>query len=65
LRGKALLTSQLDQIAGIGAIKRNRLLNQFGSLDRLVEASDEALHEAGLNDETVRSLRKTLGSSPA
>jgi excinuclease ABC subunit C len=65
LRGKALLTSQLDQIAGIGAIKRNRLLNQFGSLDRLAEASDEALHEAGLNDETVRSLRKTLGSSPA
>jgi excinuclease ABC subunit C len=64
LRGKALLASQLDQIIGIGEIRRNRLLNQFGSLDRLGEASDEALREAGLNEETVRSLRKALGSSP-
>lgn len=62
LRGKALFASQLDQIVGIGEIRRSRLLNQFGSLDRLSEASDEALHEAGLNDETIRSLRKGLGS---
>ena len=64
LRGKALLASQLDQVIGIGEIKRNRLLNLFGSLERLVEASDEALHEAGLNDETVRSLRNAFGSQP-
>lgn len=64
LRGKALLASQLDQIVGIGEIKRTRLLNQFGSLDQLAEASDEALHEAGLNDETATNLRKALRSSP-
>jgi len=64
LRGKALLASQLDQIVGIGEIKRTRLLNQFGSLKQLAEASNEALQEAGLNDETVTNLRKSLGRSP-
>ncbi|MBH0195758.1 MAG: excinuclease ABC subunit C, partial [Nitrospira sp.] len=64
LRGKALLASQLDQIVGIGEIKRTRLLGQFGSLAQLAEASDEALQEAGLNVETVTNLRKALGSSP-
>jgi hypothetical protein len=35
-------------------------LNQFGSLDRLAAASDAALREAGLNEETVANLRKVL-----
>ena len=64
LRGKALLASQLDQIAGIGEITRHRLLNQFGSLDRLAGASNEVLQEAGLNDDVVMNLRKALGSQP-
>ncbi len=60
LRGKSLMASKLDQVIGIGDIRRNRLLNQFGSLDKLAAASDEALHEAGLNAETVSNLRKAL-----
>ena len=64
LRGEALVTSKLDQIIGIGEIRRNRLLNQFGSLDQLASASDEALHNAGLSEATVAKLRKALRSGP-
>jgi len=60
LRGKSLVASKLDQIIGIGEIRRNRLLNQFGSLDQLASATDEALRDAGLNAETVLNLRKAL-----
>lgn len=62
LRGKALVSSKLDQVIGIGEIRRNRLLNRFGSLDQLASASDEALQEAGLSAETILHLRKTLKS---
>jgi excinuclease ABC subunit C len=61
LRGKALLASQLDQIIGIGQITRTKLLKKFGSLERLTSASDEALHEAGLNPDTLSRLRNVLG----
>jgi excinuclease ABC subunit C len=60
LRGKALVASKLDQIIGIGEIRRNRLLERFGSLDGLASASDGELREAGLTEEIVSSLRKEL-----
>ena len=60
LRGKTLVTSQLDQIIGIGSITRTKLLKQFGSLANLAEASEEALREAGLSERVVRQLRRAL-----
>lgn len=60
LRGKSLVSSRLDQVIGIGEIRRNQLLEKFGSLDKLASASDEALREAGLNAETVLDLRRAL-----
>ena len=60
LRGKTLVTSQLDQIIGIGSITRTKLLKQFGSLANLAEASEEALREAGLSERVVRQLRREL-----
>ena len=60
LRGKALVASELDRIIGIGEIKRNRLLKQFGSLDKIAAASDSALIEAGLDARTVSEIRKAL-----
>jgi len=60
LRGKSLVSSQLDQIIGIGEIRRNQLLEQFGSLDKLASASDDALHEAGLTATTIVKLRRAL-----
>ncbi len=60
LRGKSLVSSKLDQVIGIGEIRRNQLLEKFGSLDKVVSASDEALQEAGLNAEIVLNLRRAL-----
>jgi excinuclease ABC subunit C len=60
LRGKALITSRLDQIIGIGEIKRAKLLKRFGSVEGLVGASDTALAEAGLDETAIAALRKTL-----
>ncbi|MBK9307698.1 MAG: excinuclease ABC subunit UvrC [Nitrospira sp.] len=60
LRGKALVNSKLDEVIGIGQIRRKQLLSRFGSLDKLEAASDEALQSAGLSPETVSNLRKAL-----
>lgn len=60
LRSKALLSSQLDQIIGIGELKRARLLKRFGSLEKLAAATDEELREAGLSAEMADRIRKRL-----
>jgi excinuclease ABC subunit C len=60
LRGKALMASKLDQIIGVGEIKRNRLLKQFGSLEKIAAASDAALQEVGLDARALTELRKAL-----
>lgn len=63
LRGKALLSSELDQIAGIGKIRRRRLLKQFGSLPQIAAATDEQLKTAGLDPATIAALRTALTSA--
>jgi excinuclease ABC subunit C len=60
LRGKTLVTSQLDQIIGIGSITRTKLLKRFGSLANVADASEEALRDAGLSERVVRQLRREL-----
>ena len=60
LRSKTLVTSQLDQIIGIGSITRTKLLKRFGSLANLAQASEEALREAGLSERVVQQLRREL-----
>ncbi len=42
-RKKRLFTSALDQIPGIGPVKRRRLLLHFGSVERIYTATDEEL----------------------
>ncbi len=60
LRGKALLSSELDQIAGIGKIRRKRLLKQFGGLQQIAAATDEQLKSVGLDQPTIAALRNAL-----
>jgi excinuclease ABC subunit C len=62
LRGKALVSSKLDQIVGIGEIRRNRLLKKFGSLDKIAAATDAQLREAGLDARTAAEIRITLAA---
>jgi excinuclease ABC subunit C len=61
LRGKALLASRLDRIAGVGKVRRRRLLRTFGSLEQIAQASDEALRDAaGVDAKTAAAIRKAL-----
>jgi len=65
LRGKALLSSQLDEVPGIGKIRRERLLKHFGSLEHIAAATDEQLSSVGIDLPTVAALRKSLTPSNA
>ncbi len=47
LRGKSQLSSILEEIPGIGQRRRRILINRFGSLKRLQEASIEELRRVG------------------
>jgi excinuclease ABC subunit C len=58
LRSKALTSSKLDQVIGIGEITRKRLLGTFGSVEAVTQATDEELREAGLGPKTVEALRQ-------
>jgi len=63
LRGKALMASPLDQIIGIGEIKRARLLKQHGSLGNIAAATDHELMAAGLDAKTIAEMRKALSKT--
>jgi excinuclease ABC subunit C len=62
LRSKALLSSHLDQIIGIGEIRRASLLRRFKTLEGLAAASDEDLRATGLSQQTIQDLRTQLGA---
>jgi excinuclease ABC subunit C len=63
LRGKALVSSKLDRIIGVGEIRRNTLLRKFGSLDKIAAATDAQLRAAGLDAKTAEEIRKALAST--
>jgi len=64
LRSRALLSSKLDGIPGVGPAKRRDLLRYFGSIDALAEASEEELQRVGgVGPQTAREIRKALAPS--
>jgi excinuclease ABC subunit C len=61
LRGKAALHSALDRISGIGAVLRKRLLERFGSVPGIREASAEQLAAVqGVTRELVARIQQEL-----
>ena len=60
LRGNDLLTSKLDRIIGMGEIRSTALLKTFGSVDHIVQATNEELRAAGLDAATIAQLRAAL-----
>ncbi len=57
-RQKRTMTSALDEIPGIGAIKRRRLLRHFGSVERIRNASEEELRQVkGITSKDIQTLR--------
>lgn len=60
-RQKRLITSALDQIPGIGPIKRKQLLKRFGSIERIRAATDEQLLAIpSITQKDIVALRKEL-----
>ncbi|GAB5412038.1 MAG: excinuclease ABC subunit UvrC [Chlamydiales bacterium] len=58
-RKKNLIKSKLDEIEGIGPTKKKRLLQHFGSVKRIAEASEEELLSIpGITKKDVASLMK-------
>ncbi len=59
LRGKRMQGSALDEIPGIGPVKRNALLAHFGSLDAIRSADDRALCEVeGITPALAAKIRE-------
>jgi excinuclease ABC subunit C len=66
LRRRARLRSVLDDIEGIGPVRRRALLRHFGSLRRIREASVEQLALVkGVNHELAAAIRRHLESMTA
>ena len=57
LRGKAQTHSILDEIEGIGAVRRKALLRSFGSLEAIRDADEEHLaHAPSMNAASARKV---------
>lgn len=57
-RSKRVISSALEGIEGIGPIKKKRLLKTFGSLKRILDATDdELLRVPGINRKDIAALR--------
>ena len=63
LRGKDLMASSLDQIGGIGEIRRARLLKQYGSVPNIAAATDDELKATGLDAKTIAQMRKAFSKT--
>ena len=61
LREKELTHSELDDIQGIGEVKKKALLKEFGSVKRIKEADIEDLMKVkGITKELAQKLKETL-----
>lgn len=59
-RGKTMLSSQLDDIPGIGEKRRKMLFKHFGSFAKMREASVEDFRQLGIGDKLAREIISTL-----
>lgn len=58
LRDKAITKSELDDIQGIGRVKKQELLKRFGSVEKIRQATIEELMEVkGINKELAEKIK--------
>jgi excinuclease ABC subunit C len=61
LRGKRMTTSVLDDVSGLGPVRKKKLLEQFGSVASLRELTPEELEsQAGLPKSVAAALYRAL-----
>ena len=59
LRGKDMLKSSLDDIKGIGEVKKKELLKKFGSVENIKNATIQELMEIkGITEKLAKELKK-------
>ena len=63
LRERELTKSKLDEISGIGEVKRTALLKKFGSSKKIAEASiDEITKIKGINEKLAQKIKDELNN---
>ena len=63
LRDKSITKSKLDDILGIGEVKKKELLKYFGSVKKIQEATIEELMQVkGINEKIAKELKEQLNS---
>ena len=61
LRGKETTKSVLDNIEGIGEVRKRQLLKKFGSIKKIIEASNEEIAEIkGISLEQAKKIKENL-----
>ena len=61
LRDKEMIKSELDDIDGIGEAKKKALIKEFGSVERIREASVEEIAKVkGINKSLAEKIKKVL-----
>ena len=61
LRDNAVTKSELDEIEGIGKVKKQELLKKFGSVENIRKASiDELTQVKGINKELANKILKSI-----
>ena len=61
LREKSITQSELDDIPGIGKVKKQELLRKFGSVDGIRKASEEELMKVkGINEGLAKTIKSVL-----
>ena len=59
LRDKQITKSELDDIKGIGKVKKQELLKKFGSVEKVKKASREELKKVkGITDDIINQIEQ-------
>ena len=61
LRDKDITKSELDNITGIGKVKKQELLKKFGSVENIRKASvDEIRRVKGITEELAKKIKDSI-----
>lgn len=65
-RSKSMVESLLDDVPGLGEVRRTTLLKHFGSLKKLREASVEEIAQVpGIGTRTATAIKDAVAATPA
>ena len=61
LRDKSITKSKLDEIKGVGTVKKMELLRHFGSVEKIAEATVEEIAKVkGINKDLAEKIKREI-----